>query len=195
MAADLKGLRVAILATDMVEEAELVEPRKALDDAGAVTELISPKEGEIICARHFDKASTVKVDKPLSEADPYAYDVLFLPGGALNADFLRANVSAQAFARSFDEDGRPIAAICHAPWLLISAGLVRERRLTSFHTLQDDIRNAGGYWVDAPVVNDLNWLTSRQPSDIPQFNEALLSMLGTLVAEPSIIAQSINEEE
>ncbi len=186
MAATLKDLHVAILATDMTEESELLEPRRALEAAGATTELIAPKTGEIICAKHFEKASTQKVDKTLVAADPDDYDALLLPGGALNADALRVDLAAQDFVRAFDLSGRPIAVICHGPWLLVSAGLVRERRLTSFHTIQDDLRNAGAYWVDAPVVRDQNWVSSRQPSDLPQFNEAVIALLTELVSELTV---------
>jgi len=172
----LEGLRVAILATDMFEEAELKEPQAALEAAGATTEIIAPQGPTIIAAQHFDKGDTYDVDRLLGEADPADYDALLLPGGALNADALRAIPEAQSFAQHFDNEGLPIAVICHAPWLLISAGLAKGRTLTSFETISDDIENAGGHWVNEPVVRDENWVSSRKPDDIPLFNEAMLSL-------------------
>ena len=172
----LRGMRVAILATDMVEEAELTEPRQALEDAGAITELISPKEGSIISANHFDKSELYKVDVLLDVAQALDYDAVFLPGGALNADMLRVEPKAQQFVQQLQEAGKPIAVICHGPWLLISADLVEGRQLTSYHTIADDIRNAGGEWVDHEVVIDENLVSSRQPDDIPAFNEAMVEL-------------------
>lgn len=203
MAQRLDGVRVAILATDMVEEAELVGPRQALEDAGAETELVAPQGGKIVSAKHFDKSAAYDVDKTLDEASPDDYDALFLPGGALNADQLRVVPEAQRFARAFDADGRPIAAICHAPWLLVSAGLVGGRTLTSYHTLADDVRNAGGIWLDNEVVEDANWVSSRQPSDIPAFNEAMVDLLEssclevevTTDAEEFAFRERLDEEE
>jgi len=202
MAQRLDGVRVAILATDMVEESELTEPRQALETAGAETELIAPQAGQIMAAKHFDKAGSYEVDTVLAEADPADYDALFLPGGALNADQLRVLPEVQQFVRAFDADGRPIAAICHAPWLLVSAGLVGGRTLTSYHTLADDIRNAGGIWLDNAVVEDANWVSSRQPSDIPEFNEAMLDLYETSCVETELVTDTefafgerINEDE
>lgn len=172
----LEGIRVAILATDMFEEDELKEPQAALEAAGAVTEIIAPEGPTIIAARHFDKGDTYEVDHLLSEVSPADYDALLLPGGALNADALRAIPKAQSFAQYFDNEGLPIAVICHAPWLLVSAGLVKGRTLTSFETISTDIENAGGHWVDEPVARDENWVSSRKPADIPLFNEAMISL-------------------
>jgi protease I len=172
----LNGLRVAILATDGVEDAELRQPREALDKAGAKTTLIAPKEGNIQSFKHFDKADQFKVDALLGDADPNQFDAVLLPGGALNADTLRVQSRAQEFVREVDRQGKPIAVICHAPWLLISAGLVQGRMLTSYHTIQDDVRNAGGKWQDEEVVRDRNWVSSRQPSDIPAFNRAIVEL-------------------
>lgn len=172
----LEGLKVAILATDMFEEVELTQPRAALEEAGATTEIIAPKGPTIIAARHFDKSATYKVDHLLGDVDPADYDALLLPGGALNADALRATPEAQDFVQYFDSEGRPIAVICHAPWLLVSAGLVKGRTLTSFETISDDIENAGAHWLDEPVVRDENWVSSRKPADIPLFNEAMISL-------------------
>jgi protease I len=175
MAEALKGMRIAILATDMVEESELIEPRQALEDAGAEVQLVSPKDGSILSAHHFDQAESYAVDATLEEVEPTDFDGLVLPGGALNADYLRAEPRAQRFVQQADEAGKPIAVICHGPWLLISAGLVDGRRLTSYHTIADDITNAGGEWVDEEVVVDENWLSSRQPDDLPAFNKAMVS--------------------
>lgn len=172
----LTGLRVAILATDGVEDAELKQPREALDQAGAKTTLIAPKEGEITSFNHFEKAQTYKVDALLGNADPKQFDAVLLPGGALNADTLRVQSRAQEFVREMDRQGKPVAVICHAPWLLVSAGLVKGRTLTSYHTIQDDLRNAGGKWQDEEVVRDRNWVSSRQPSDIPAFNRAMVEL-------------------
>lgn len=184
MAQSLKGMRIAIIACDMVEEAELVDPRQVLDDAGAITQLISPKPGKIIAANHFDKGDEYAVDATLDKVAPTDYDALLLPGGALNADFVRVDPKAQQFVQQFDEAGKPIAFICHAPWLLVSADLVEGRRLTSFHTIADDIRNAGGEWLDKQVVVDDNWVSSRKPSDIPAFNKAMLALFAEAKANP-----------
>jgi len=172
----LEGMRVAILASDGVEDAELREPRKALEDAGAKTTLFAPKEGSIQSFKHHDKADTFKVDMSLAHADAAQFDAVLLPGGALNADTLRVQPHAQEFVREMDRQGKPIAVICHAPWLLISAGCVRGRTMTSYHTIQDDVRNAGGNWQDQEVVRDRNWVSSRQPSDIPAFNREMIQL-------------------
>ncbi len=172
----LEGMRVAVLATDGVEDAELREPRKALEEAGARTILFAPKEGSIESFKHHDKADTFKVDMSLSQVDPTRFDAVLLPGGALNADTLRVQPRAQEFVREMDRQGKPIAVICHAPWLLISAGCVRGRTITSYHTIQDDLRNAGANWRDEEVVRDRNWVSSRQPSDIPAFNREMIEL-------------------
>jgi protease I len=172
----LEGLRVAILANDAFEQIEMTEPRRALENAGAVTMLISPQPGEIHGFNHDKQADTFKVDLALDSADPDDFDALLLPGGALNADKLRMVPKAQQFVRRFDQDDKPMAVICHAPWLLVSSGLVDGRTLTSYYTLQDDVRNAGGVWQDREVVRDHNWVTSRNPKDIPAFNQAMLDL-------------------
>lgn len=172
----LEGMRVAILATDGVEDAELREPRKALEEAGAKTTLFAPKEGSVQSFKHHDKADTFKVDMSLSQADPSHFDALLLPGGALNADTLRVQPRAQEFVREMDRQGKPIAVICHAPWLLVSAGCVRGRTITSYHTIQDDLRNAGANWRDEEVIRDRNWVSSRQPSDLPAFNREMIEL-------------------
>jgi len=170
----LKGKRVAILATDMVERVELVEPRKALEEAGAVTELLSIKAGKIDAFDHFDRADQHKVDRLVEEADASDYDALMLPGGVGNPDQLRADENAVSFVRGFFDAGKPVAAICHAPWLLVEAGVVRGRKLTSWPSLRTDIENAGGQWVDKEVVVDSGLVTSRKPDDIPAFNRKMI---------------------
>jgi protease I len=172
----LEGMRVAILATNGVEQVELTGARKALDDAGARTTLLSTKPGKIRGMNHDQIADEFEVEMLLEDADPEEFDAVLLPGGALNADALRAENSAQEFVRYIDDSGKPIAVICHAPWLLISAGLVEGRTLTSYHTIEDDIRNAGGNWMDKEVISDQNWVSSRQPSDIPIFNREMINL-------------------
>ncbi|HEY7063617.1 MAG TPA: type 1 glutamine amidotransferase domain-containing protein [Chloroflexota bacterium] len=173
---ELSNLRVAILATDGFEEAELTEPLRALREAGARVDVVAPHGGQIQGFRHDTKGQTVPVDRTLDEARPDDYDALELPGGALNADALRVNSQAQAFVHAFQQAGKPMAVICHAPWILVSAGLVKGRTLTSYHTIQDDIRNAGGKWEDREVVCDYNWVTSRQPGDLPAFNREMVNL-------------------
>ena len=170
----LQGKRVAIVGADMVERVELIEPRKALQEAGATTELISLKPGEIKTFNHFDPAASEKVDKPVEEADASDYDALLIPGGVGNPDQLRGDENMVAFVRSFFEQGKPVAAICHAPWVLIEAGVVRDRTMTSWPTLATDLRNAGANWVDEEVVVDSGLVTSRKPDDIPAFNEKMI---------------------
>ena len=171
---ELEHLRVAVLATDGFEESELTEPVKALKQAGARVDVIAPHRGNIQGFRHFDKTLTVSVDRTLKEARAESYDALMLPGGALNADALRTVPEARIFIQRMDAAGKPIAAICHAPWALISAGVVRDRLLTSYPTIQDDVRNAGGFWVDREVAVDQDLVTSRQPSDLPAFTRQMI---------------------
>ena len=170
----LKGKKVAILAADMVERVELEEPRKALEDAGATTDLISLKPGTIKAFDHFDPAKDIEVDRAVEEVDASEYDALMVPGGVGNPDQLRGDENAVAFVRDFFEQAKPVAAICHAPWVLVEAGVVRGRKLTSWPTLQTDIRNAGGEWVDEKVVVDQGLVTSRKPDDIPAFNDKMI---------------------
>jgi protease I len=172
--AELDHLRVAVLATDGFEESELTEPVKALKAAGAKVDIIAPRKGEIQAFRHFDKTLKVPVDRTLKEAKAESYDALLLPGGVLNADALRVLPEARAFIQRMDAAGKPIAAICHAPWELISAGIVKDRLLTSYPTIQDDVRNAGGFWVDREVAVDQDLVTSRRPSDLPAFNKQMI---------------------
>jgi protease I len=170
----LKGKRVAIVAADMVERVELIEPRKALEEAGAETELISLEPGEIRTFNHFDPAESEKVDKAVEEVDASDYDALMIPGGVGNPDQLRGDENMVAFVRDFFEQGKPVAAICHAPWVLIDAGVVRGRTVTSWPTVGTDLRNAGASWVDQEVVVDGGLVTSRKPDDIPAFNKKMI---------------------
>jgi protease I len=170
----LTGKKVAILAADMFEQVELVEPKRALDDEGAETHVVSLKPGEIQGFNHYDKADKIKVDKTVEEVSADEYDALMLPGGVGNPDNLRVDENAVQLVRSFFEQGKPVAAICHAPWTLVEAGVVRGRKLTSWPSLQTDIRNAGGNWVDEEVVVDAGLVTSRKPDDIPAFNKKMI---------------------
>ncbi len=172
----LDGLRIGILATDLFEQAELIEPRKALDEAGARTFVIAPKSGEIQGVQHDKKDQKVKVDRTLDGVTADDIDALLLPGGAMNADALRVEKKAQEIVRQIDQQGKPIAVICHGPWLLVSAGLVRGRHMTSYHTIQDDLKNAGANWEDKEVIRDRNWVSSRKPADSPAFNREMLQL-------------------
>jgi len=178
----LSGFRVAVLATDGFEEAELTEPVKALRHAGADVTIVSLEPGDIQGFQHDTKSIKVGVDRTIREVTAGEFDAVQLPGGALNADTMRMVPQVQEFLYQMEDAGKPIAAICHAPWELVSAGLVRGRTLTSYYTIQDDIRNAGGKWVDREVVEDNNWVTSRQPDDIPAFNEAMLKLFAARLA-------------
>ncbi len=170
----LSGKRIAIIAADMVEQVELVEPRRALVAVGAETELISMTPGTIQGFDHFDKADRHKVDRLVEEADAADYDGLLIPGGVGNPDLLRGDENMVAFTHAFFEQGKPVAAICHGPWMLVEAGVVRGRKLTSWPTLRTDISNAGGHWVDEEVVVDGGLVTSRKPDDIPAFNVKMI---------------------
>jgi len=174
MANELKGKRVAIVATDMVEQVELTEPRKALDEAGAKTELISIEPGKIQGFNHYDKGDELPVDRTIEEASADDYDALMLPGGVGNPDTLRMDENVVSFVRAFFEQGKPVAAICHGPWTLVEAGVVRNRTLTSWPSIQTDIRNGGGTWVDEEVHVDQGLVTSRKPDDIPAFNAKMI---------------------
>lgn len=189
MAKLLDGKRIAILATNGVEQSELSEPREAMKQAGAKTDLISPEGGEIQAMNHHEKGATFTVDIPLNRARPEDYDALLLPGGVANPDELRTHPSAVQFVRSFFDRNRPVAAICHAPWMLIEANVVRGRRLTSWPSLRTDIRNAGGQWLDQTVVQDGLLTTSRKPDDIADFNHAILKSF----ANPDMVANQTSD--
>jgi protease I len=172
----LQNLQVAILATDGVEEVELTEPKRALEQAGARITIIAPKLGKVQAFHHHEKGSKIKVDLDLDHANAGDYGALLLPGGALNADALRVDPKAQQFVQEIDSRGKPMAVICHAPWILVSAGVAKGRSLTSWGSLEDDITNAGGRWSDQAVLVDQNLVTSRGPDDLAQFNEAMIKL-------------------
>jgi protease I len=175
MAGELQGRRVAALVAHGFEQAELLEPKKALENAGARVDVISPEQGtEVKGWNHTEWGQTVKIDRHLDQANPADYDALLLPGGVMNPDRLRMHDIAVRFARSFFDEGKPVAAICHGPWLLIDAGIARGARLTSWPSLKTDLRNAGAQWVDQTVVDDNGLVTSRKPDDIPAFNEKMI---------------------
>lgn len=172
----LDGMTVAILCENMFEQVEMTEPRKALDDAGAKTVLISPQQGKIQGVNHDEKGEKFPVDMQLDDARPDNFDALLLPGGVANPDRLRMNQKAMAFVKTFVDAQKPIAAICHGPWALVETGAVKGYRATSWPSLRTDIRNAGGEWVDEPNVTDRNITTSRKPDDIPKFNDAMIAL-------------------
>ncbi len=173
MSNNLASKKVAILATDGFEYVELTEPKKALEQAGAKTEVISPKDGQIRGWNHTDWGESVPVDRNLKSAKESDYDALVLPGGVMNPDHLRQDKDAVNFVKSFFEAHKPVAAICHGPWMLVEADVVRGRKLTSWPSLQTDIRNAGGEWTDQEVVTDQGLVTSRKPDDLPAFNRKM----------------------
>lgn len=175
----LRGKQIAILLTDGFEQAELTGPREALQQAGATTVLISDKPGKVQGFNHDTKADQFDVEQVLADADPQAFDGVLLPGGVMNADQIRMLPQARTFVQAIDAANKPVAVICHGAWLLVSAGLVDGHTLTSWPSLQDDIRNAGGNWVDQEVVVDANWVSSRKPADIPAFNAELVELLGS----------------
>jgi protease I len=182
MAGKLDGRKVAFVAADGVEQVELTEPWKAVKDEGGQPELLSVESGEIQGFNHLDKADTFKVDRTVSDADPSDYDGLVLPGGVANPDFLRTNDDAVSFIRSFFDSGKPAAVICHGPWTIVEADVVKGRTLTSWPSLQTDIRNAGGNWVDEEVHIDGNLITSRKPDDLPAFNAAIVEVFAGVLA-------------
>jgi protease I len=171
---ELSGKRVAIVATDGFEQAELLEPKEALEDAGAQVEVISPQSGKIKGWDEKDWGKKVSVDVTLDTANPGDYDALVLPGGVMNPDKLRRNPAVLKFVRAFFEAGKPVGAICHGPWTLIDAGVARGRRMTSYESIQTDLKNAGVDWVDESVVVDRGLVTSRKPADLPDFNAKLI---------------------
>ncbi len=184
MSASLRHRRVAFLAADGVEQSELQGPWEALEEAGAECVLIAPHSGAVQAVHHDEKADRFAVDQPLQEADAEAFDALILPGGLASPDTLRANRRAVAFVRAFGDTGRPLAAICHAPWLLIEAGLTRGRRMTSWPAIRSDLLNAGAIWEDEPVVVDTPLITSRKPADVPAFTARVLQAIRE---EPAVV--------
>lgn len=184
----LAGKRVAILATDGVEQSELIEPRKALDDAGVTTLVVSPKRGMIKGWHHDNWGEEIAVDLLLSDVRAGDFDALMLPGGVMNPDRLRQDRSAVQFVKQFAMSGKPIAAICHGPWLLVEADVVRGRTVTSWPSLQTDIRNAGGDWVDREVATDEGLVTSRKPDDIPAFSKKMIEEIAEGVHQERVAA-------
>jgi protease I len=174
MAANLKDRKVAFLATDGVEQVELTEPKKALEQAGATVHVISPKGGEIKAWKMKDWGETIRSDKSLDQAKAADYDALVLPGGVINPDDLRTDPRAVSFVKEFAQSGKPVAAICHGPWTLIEAGVVKGRKITSWPSLKTDLKNAGANWVDEQVVLDGNFITSRKPDDISAFSRKII---------------------
>jgi protease I len=171
---NLGGKRVAILVTDGFEQVEMTEPRKALDQAGAKTFLVSPKPDKVKGWQHTEWGDQFPVDVPLEKASPGDFDALLLPGGVMNPDRLRMDPKAVQFVKGFFEANKPVAAICHGPWTIVEAGYARGRTMTSWPSLKTDIQNAGGTWVDQEVVNDNGLVTSRKPDDIPAFNRKMI---------------------
>jgi protease I len=174
MAQPLGGKKVAILVADGFEQVEMTEPRRALEDAGAQTHVVSPAPGKVKGWKHTEWGDVFDVDVPLDRADAGAYDALLLPGGVMNPDKLRKSQKALAFVRSFFEAGKPVAAICHAPWTLIDAGVIEGRTVTSYESIRTDLENAGAKWVDQEAVVDNGLVTSRRPDDLPAFNRKMI---------------------
>ena len=181
MAGPLSNMVVAILADNGFEQSELMEPKKALEAAGAKTQVVSPQQGEVKGWRNMNWGDSVPVDVPLSQANPGNYDALLLPGGVINPDKLRMQPDAVEFVRAFFNQGKPVAAICHGPWMLVEANVVRGKTVTSWPSLQTDIRNAGGHWVDQEAVVDGLVVTSRKPDDIPAFNDRMITLFASKV--------------
>ncbi len=176
MAKELQNRKIAILVTDGFEQVEMTKPRQAFDDAGATTDLISPKDGTVRGWNHYDKADEFNVDVALNQANPDDYDALLLPGGVANPDQLRTNESVIEFIKAFFSADKPVAAICHGPWPLIEAEAVQGRKITSWPSLKTDLKNAGANWVDEETAIDGNLLTSRNPNDIPAFINAAIAL-------------------
>ena len=178
MANELQGKRIAFLAADGVEQVELTEPWKAVQEAGGRPELLSVESGEIQGFNHLDQGDTFPVDREVAQADAADYDGLVLPGGVANPDFLRGDENAVGFVRDFFEQGKPVGVICHGPWTIVEAGVVKGRTITSWPTLRTDIRNAGGNWVDEEVVVDAGLVSSRKPDDLPAFCAKIVEEFG-----------------
>lgn len=187
MASNLKGMKIAILATDGFEQDELIQPRKAMNDAGAKTVVIAPRAGKIKGWNHTDWGESVKVDTVLENANPNDYDALILPGGVMNPDQLRMDPAAVNFVRQFFASGKTTAAICHGSWTLLEAGVLSGKTVTSWPSLKTDLKNAGANWVDQEVARDGPLITSRKPDDIPAFNSAIIESI-THAALPGVAA-------
>jgi protease I len=190
MAEQLSGKRIAALVDDGFEQAELTEPKKAFEAAGAKVDIVSPQKEKVKGWQHSKWGDQLPVDRPLEQARESDYDGLLLPGGVMNPDHLRSNARAVEFVRGFVQSGKPIAAICHGPWTLIEANGVKGRRVTSWPSLQTDLKNAGATWVDEPVVIDKGLVTSRKPDDIPQFNKAAIEEFAEGVHQRTAVGAS-----
>ncbi len=186
----LQGKNVAILVTDGFEQSELLEPRKALDEAGAKTQVVSPAGKKVKGWNHQEWGNEVPVDVPLDSAKTEEFDALLLPGGVMNPDQLRMNPKAVEFVKHFADAGKPVAAICHGPWTLLEAGAVRGRTMTSWPSLKTDLKNAGATWVDKEVVNDQGLVTSRKPDDIPAFNREMIRLFGEGRGESKLLRKT-----
>ncbi|PZS09797.1 MAG: protease [Chloroflexi bacterium] len=180
--AQLDNVRVAVLATDGVEEVELTEPVKALREAGATVKVFAPKSGQIQAFNHDTPGDKLDTEGTVDQANPNDFDALLLPGGALNADAMRMEPGVQSFIKAIHDADKPMAVICHAPWEMVFAGIAKGHTMTSYHTIQDDVRNAGAQWVDKEVVVDGHLVTSRQPSDIPAFNREMITLFSRVPA-------------
>jgi protease I len=194
MAGKLEGKKVAILVADGFEQVEMTKPREALQDAGAETKIVSPKSGQIQGMNHADKGDKFDVDLTLGEARPEEFDALMIPGGLMNPDELRSTPEALEFTQHFFREGKPVAAICHGPWVLIDAGVVRGRTLTSWPAIKTDVKNAGGNWVNEEVVVDNGLVTSRKPDDIPAFNKKMIEEFGEGKHAPAAGAAAVTLE-
>lgn len=192
---ELNGKRVAILVTDGFEQIEMTSPREALEKAGAKCVLISNSEGKVQGFKHHDKADQFAVDLPLAKANAAEFDGVLLPGGVINGDALRVETKAQQFVREIDQAGKPVMVICHGGWILISAGLVKGRTVTTWPTLQDDMRNAGATWKDDDCIRDRNWISSRKPDDLPVFNREIVRIVSESRAKTARAEQREGVEE
>ncbi len=190
----LSGKKVAILVANGFEQVELVDPRKALDKAGADTFIVSPESGEVRAWKETKWGKSFVVDIPIAEAQPEEFDALLLPGGVMNPDHLRLSQESIQFIKRFADAGKPIAAICHGPWTLIDAGVAAGRRMTSYPSIRKDLENAGAHWVDEEVVVDNGLVTSRKPADIPAFNQKMIEEFGEGIHRPEPVAPSREPE-
>jgi protease I len=190
----LIGKRVAILVCDGFEQVELIDPRTALEDEGAIADVVSPETGRVRAWKLTNWGRTLRVDVPLREADPKRYDALLLPGGVLNPDRLRLSPEAIAFVRAFGDAAKPIAAMCHGPWTLIDAGLVRGKRMTSWPSLQTDLRNAGAHWAEEDVVRDGMLVTSRGPADLPVFLRGMIELFAESAPGRPVAAREVGPQ-
>ena len=189
----LGGLNVAILVTDGFEQVELTGPRDALEESGVIIRMLSDKLGQVQGYHHDQKADLFDIDMTFDKANADEFDAVLLPGGAVNANRIRNNIDAQRLVQQIDQQGKPVAVICHGAWLLVSADLVKGHKMTSWPSLKEDIENAGGQWVDAEVVVDGNWVSSRKPDDIPAFNAAFQAILGKRTHE-NVLGTADDEE-